>query len=78
MTTPTYTPTESRLVAMLSDGKVHSRRELLTCIDDDQAEFANLRVHLSRVRKKVQPLGQDIMYVSGNCTSGYRHVCLLF
>ncbi len=78
MTTPTYTPTEQRLVAMLSDGKTHSRRELLTCIDDDQAEFSNLQWHLSQVRKQVRPMGQEIMFVSGNCVSGYRHVRLLF
>jgi len=76
--TTAFTPTESRLVKMLSDGKPHSRRELLTCIDDDQAEFSNLRSHICSVRKKVKPLGEDIMFVSGNCVSGYRHVRLLF
>jgi len=69
-----YTPTEARLVDMLSDGKPHSRRELLTCIDDDQAVFSNLRWHLCSVRKKVKPLGEDILFISGNFQSGYQHV----
>jgi len=58
---PLYTPTQRRLMAVLEDGLPHSRDELFACIDDELCQIVNFRVHLNYLRKKLQPIGLDIL-----------------
>jgi DNA-binding CsgD family transcriptional regulator len=72
-----FTPIERCILAVLSDGTAHRPRELLACLDDSQATVENMRVHLSRIRAKLRPAGQDILCVIADRTVHYRHVQLL-
>ena len=57
-----------RLVAVLADrfGEVVSREELLAAgWPDGNASDAALRVHLTRLRKEIAPLGLEIATVRG-------------
>jgi DNA-binding response OmpR family regulator len=48
------TPTERRLLALLSDGCPHRREELLACLYDDYSpSVLTLNVHLCNLRKKL-------------------------
>ena len=69
-----FTPTERDILAVLSDGMPHSRTELHACLPDELGGFVNLRMHISRMRKKLRPAGQDITSVNG---IGYQLVRLL-
>lgn len=71
-----FTPTQSRIMAVLADGKAHRRAELRACIDP-LAENGNVRTHLSRIRKVLRPRGQDVLCVLDGGRLCYRHVGLL-
>ena len=61
-------PIEERLVAALADrfGEVVSREELLAAgWPDENPSDAALRVHLTRLRKEIGPLGLEIATVRG-------------
>jgi len=56
-----YTPTETRLLNVLGDGKPHNRKELrLKCLNDELLE-SGLKMAISKLRKKINPIGQDII-----------------
>lgn len=73
-----YTPTEYRIIGLLSDGMPHSQKEMVKCLyDDDQGTVRNLIPHLHGLRKKLREIGQEIVCeLVGNGTY-YRHVRLL-
>ena len=50
------TPTESRLWAVLQDGKPHPLDELVKVIDEYAGE-ATLRMHMSNIRTKMLAVG---------------------
>lgn len=56
-----FTPTESRIMGVLADGRPHTKHELLAVIDE-QAEDSALKMHLSNIRKKLEPSNKGIMY----------------
>jgi DNA-binding response OmpR family regulator len=74
---PNFTRTEKRLLAVLSDGKAHPRHELMACLNDELSERVVLRVHFSQLRKKLRPLGQDILCVYHMRSFWYQHVRLM-
>jgi len=60
-----FTTTEEAILNKLADGKPHTKEELLTVMPDPEfANVGNLRVHITRIRKKIQPKGHDIVCVS--------------
>lgn len=66
-----WTPTQQKIINILSDGQYHSADELLVCLDkftDPQV----LKVHLTFIRKKLEPLGQTILNV--NTGRGFRYI----
>lgn len=71
---PQFTPTEQRIVDMLSDGLPHSREELVGTIDE-LATRKNLQVHITRIRNKLRPIGEDV--VCEAVSLRYRHVRLI-
>ncbi len=72
-----FTPTERRILSLLSDGLSHTREETLTCLNDEKAAPKALRVMLFHLRRKLRPLGQDIVTeCSRNRKWMYRRVRL--
>jgi DNA-binding response OmpR family regulator len=75
---PDYTPTQQRMLAILADGMPHTREELHTCINDDLADMHVVNVHISLLRRKLRPIGQDIVKEIGFQFKHYfRHIRLL-
>jgi DNA-binding response OmpR family regulator len=72
-----FTPTEVRILALLSDGQPHAKTELLKCIDDELTDLTALRMHFTRIRRKIRPLGQDVICEFVKRQTMYRHVRLL-
>lgn len=76
----TFTPTESRLLAVLADGQPHSRRELHACLPDDLGALSNIQPHLTVLRRRLRLRGEDIvceLNTNGHPGIRYRHVRLL-
>ena len=75
---PVFTPTQQRLLKLLSDGMPHTRKELVKCLDDELTSLDTVNVHISYLRRKLRPIGQDIICEMGSSYKlGYRHVRLL-
>ena len=72
-----FTPTEKRILALLSDGNRHTREEVLACLDDDLAEMKAIKPHVSRIRKKLNLIGEEIVCVARDRSYFYQHVRLL-
>ena len=72
-----FTPTQQRLLKVLSDGERHEKDELWECLGDDKATGNNLRVHLTYLRKKLRAIGEDITTEFIYRKFTYRHVRLL-
>lgn len=70
------TPTQRRLLAVLADGQPHSRHALRACLFDDLGSLSNIKAHLSHLRGKLRPEGQDIACVRLGDAIYYRLVTL--
>ena len=68
-----FTPTQRKILDVLSDGQGHSTEELRKCLWDELTDVSTVRVHLTQMRAKLRPIGQDILYRD----SMYRHVRLV-
>ena len=69
--TARLTTTEGRILSLLSDGRPHTRMELLACLPDSEyATPRTLQVHVSNLRDKLQP-GEAIYHVTRNGPSSY-------
>lgn len=70
-----YTPTQARILKVLSDGLSHTKTELKGCIDDELAEMdSTIENHIHKLRK-VLPRGQDIISKKRpDGEWGYSHV----
>ncbi len=75
----TFTPTQTRMLEVLSDGEPHSRQELHACLydNDPQASLSNINNHITAIRAKIKPLGESILCVLVARQPHYRHVKLL-
>ena len=72
-----FTPTQRRLLDVLSDGEVHDRDELVKCIGDELAVWKNVPPHLTAIRKKLRLNRQDIICQVVNRRFKYRLVGLV-
>ena len=72
-----FTPTQRKILQVLSDGLPHPFSELLACLPDDLSEISALRMMLSRIRTKLRPRGEDIICQHLYHSHQYRHVRLL-
>ena len=73
-----FTPTQVRILQVLSDGKKHDKKELRECLGDDLTSDKTLSVHLCFLRKKLQAIGEDITTELTYKKWAYRHVRLLY
>ena len=76
---PNFTPTEKKIMLILSDQQSHTKKELFDCLPDELGDIDNVQVHLTNIRKKIRPLGQDIAceLVRDRFNSRYRLIRLL-
>jgi hypothetical protein len=74
-----FTPTQERILKVLSDGKAHHKRELFACLDDELADPKGSAVvrHIVDMRKQLRPNGQDIICEYYYQKYLYRHVRLI-
>lgn len=68
------TPTEERILGILSDGLPHKIEELMTCLWDDLGAEGNLRKAICILRKKMLPFNHSIVSQSVNNVACYRRV----
>ena len=72
-----FTPTQRRLLDVLSDGEVHDRDELVACLEDGLSVWRNVNPHLIAIRKKLRPNRQDIICQVLNRRFVYRLIGLI-
>lgn len=77
MATNGFTPIQSRMLEVLSDGMPHIMDELHACLNDDLGPRSNIYYHISNLRQKLRPRGQDIICEFIRRRTYYRHVQLL-
>jgi hypothetical protein len=78
MSEPRWTPTQQRILDVLSDGRPHDRDELLKCLWDDLSGGGALRQQVYLIRSVLRAVGEDIVCEFGwRRTIRYRHVRLL-
>jgi len=72
-----YTPTQARIMEVLSDGERHSLEELHECLTDYRVTIPTIRVHICHIRKKLLPNRQDILSVNRGGRRFYQYVRLI-
>jgi len=72
-----FTPTEKRILKLLSDGRPHKRQEVHACLEDDLSNLKSITPHISRIRVKINAVGEEIVCVARERSYYYQHVRLL-
>lgn len=72
-----YTPTEKRMLELLSDGKPHTRKEMHGCLWDEHSELTAIQIHISKIRHKLLTKGETIICELSGYRICYRHVRLI-
>lgn len=74
-----FTPTEQRIIDLLSDGLPHARSELMGLLNDDMTTVKTLGMHIYRIRNKLAGHGQNIIteVVGGRRQIHFRYVRLI-
>lgn len=70
------TPTQQRMLMVLSDGLSHHRQDLHACLSDELSSMSTIRFHISKLRQKL-PAGHAILCEIDNGTICYRWVRLI-
>lgn len=71
-------PVQRRMLAVLADGEPHHKKELFDCLDDNLANPAAIKVHLSGIRKALKAHGHTVVCELVNLRAvRYRWVRLL-
>ena len=71
-------PIEEKMLRLLMDGAPHTRRELFTCLYEQDAPLSNIRMHISSLRKRVREYGMEIVCeLRSQRSVNYRLVRLL-
>lgn len=72
-----FTATEQRIIDLLSDGMPHTKEEIHGRLWDEMAEVRAITFHISNIRAKLRPRGQDIICEFNRRRIYYRHIRLL-
>lgn len=72
-----FTPTQRKILQVLSDGLPHPVSELQECLWDDQGIAHNVQAHLTAIRRVLRPRGEDIICQHINHSHRFRHIRLL-
>ena len=70
-----FSPKQKEVLKLLSDGRRHSTAELHEIFKPSSE--ASVRVAISTLRKKLQPMGEDIVCVFSYRKYYYQHVRLV-
>lgn len=73
---PQFTYYQQLLLDVLSDGMAHSRDELCKALDK-YATPDNLQYHIGELRKKMIPVGHNIICETKQRKIYYRHVMMI-
>ncbi len=67
------------MLAVLSDGMPHTKKELHACLDDELSALDAIRKHITNLRMALRPAGQDIVcaFVPPGRRLHYQQVQLL-
>ena len=49
------------MIDVLADGQPHFKKELFDCIEDPEAGPGAVAAHLHLLRKKLRPMGEDVI-----------------
>lgn len=71
------TPVQTRILALLSDGKPHLMKEIHEKTGQGGKVSNNVRFHICCIRKVLRPVGEDILCEIWNRQAHYRHVKIL-
>ncbi len=71
------TATQTKIITLLADGLPHTREELFACLPDDMGNLDNVKQHISNIRAKLKPRGEDVVSRLVNGKWSYQHVRLL-
>jgi hypothetical protein len=74
---PKLTPTQQRMLDLLSDGLPHNKAELHALLWDNLSYANTIQVHISALRKVLRARGEDILCEFIHRRLHYRHVRLL-
>ncbi len=66
-----------KILAMLSDGRPHTREELRGCLWDELGTNDTVRHHIGQLRRELLLKGEDIVCRQSNGPLCYQHVKLL-
>lgn len=55
-----FTPTQQKIMDLLSDGKPHAKDEIRECLWDTMTELRNVHVHITNLRTILRPWGYII------------------
>jgi hypothetical protein len=72
-----FTPTQTAMLKVLSDGLPHSKAELHACLPDELSRPNSILRHLVDIRKVLRPRGQDVLCEYRDRARFYRWVRLL-
>ena len=72
-----FTPTQTKILQILSDGLPHKFEELQQVLPDNLGGRKALNNHLQGIRYKIRPRGEDIICQFLLRQRQYRHVRLL-
>jgi hypothetical protein len=70
-------PIQAAMLHILLDGGLHTQRELHRCLSDTLSPLSNVACHLTRMRKKLRPMGYDIVCRTVEGTTYYQYAQLL-
>ena len=59
------TITELKILAVLLDGKPHTKEELRGCLADELSDNSVLRVHMCNLRRKLVERSRTVVFVNG-------------
>lgn len=68
-----WTPIQTKMLQVLSDGKPHRKAELQACLND---ELAPIATHIMHIRRKLRQVGHDIVCEVAYCKAYYRRVII--
>ena len=72
-----FTPSERAILDVLADGLSHHRSQLIECLPEETGTLAKVHFHLSLIRRRLRPIGQDIICELVGQRHCYRHIRLL-
>lgn len=72
-----FSGVQQRMLDVLSDGLSHTPKELQACLHDELGSITNIRAHLTHLRKKLRPMGSDVLCEMLNGETMYRQVRMM-